>query len=102
MGRHHLFPRAYLERNGVTERRAINQMANYALLEWPENLDISDDAPEAYVPKIASRFGENAWRTMQDHHALPEGWDTMPYEAFLDARRKLMADVIRRGYEQLL
>lgn len=100
--RHHLFPRAYLERNGVTERRAINQMANYALLEWPENLDISDDAPAVYVPKIAARFEEQDWRTMQAHHALPEGWENMSYEVFLDARRKSMAHVIRRGYEQLL
>ncbi|WP_372922347.1 DUF262 domain-containing protein [Roseovarius sp.] len=100
--RHHLFPRAYLERNGVTERRAINQMANYALLEWPENLDISDDAPDVYVPEIARRFGEDDWRAMQKHHALPEGWATMRYEEFLDARRQLMAGVIRLGYEQLL
>lgn len=100
--RHHLFPRAHLERNGVTERRAINQMANYALLEWPENLDISDDAPDVYVSEIARRFGEDDWRAMQYHHALPEGWESMPYEAFLNARRRLMAGIIRRGYERLL
>lgn len=99
--RHHLFPRAYLERNGVTERRAINQMANYALLEWPENIDISDDAPEVYVPKIAARFNEEDWKIMQEHHALPEDWATMSYVDFLDARRKLMAGIIRRGYRQL-
>lgn len=100
--RHHLFPRAYLERNGITERRAINQLANYALLEWPENLDISDDAPDVYVPKIAARFGEEELRTMQECHALPDGWETMAYEDFLDSRRKLMAGIIRRGYEKLL
>ena len=36
--RHHLFPRAWLEREGINDRRLVNQMANYALLEWPENL----------------------------------------------------------------
>ena len=100
--RHHLFPRAYLERQGIKERRAVNQVANYALLEWPENLDISDDAPEIYVPKIAARFGDEDWRSMQRHHALPEGWECMCYNEFLDARRKLMASIIRQGYEKLL
>lgn len=100
--RQHLFPRAYLERNGITERRAINQMANYALLEWPENLDISDDAPDVYVPKIAARFGEADWRAMQEHHASPAGLATMRYEDFLYDRRKLMAGIIRKGYEKLL
>ena len=100
--RHHLFPRAYLERKGITERRAINQMANYALLEWPENIDISDDAPEVYVPEIASRFSKEDWCSMREHHALPDSWSTMPYEKFLDARRKLMAAVVRKGYEKLL
>lgn len=100
--RHHLFPRAYLERNGVTERRAINQLANYALLEWPDNLDISDADPKDYVPEIEERFGENEWRAMHEHHALPESWQTMDYGDFLDARRKLMAGIIRRGYDQLL
>lgn len=100
--RHHLFPRAYLERNGVTERRAINQMANYALLEWPDNLDISDDDPQDYVPEVAKRFSEKDWNAMHEHHALPECWERMSYDDFLDARRKLMAGIIRRGYEQLL
>lgn len=39
--RHHLFPRAWLEREGEEDRKIINQMANYALLEWPDNIDIS-------------------------------------------------------------
>lgn len=100
--RHHLFPRAYLERSGITERRSINQMANYALLEWPDNLSISDEAPSDYVPRIAERFSENDWSAMQEFHALPADWQSMNYEEFLDARRKLMAAIIRQGYEKLL
>jgi len=100
--RHHLFPRAFLERNGVTERRAINQMANHALLEWPDNLDISDGDPKHYVPKIAERFSQKDWNDMHAHHALPMGWEDMDYGTFLEARRTLMAAIIRRGYEQLL
>ena len=54
--RHHLFPRAWLERQGIDDLKKINQLANFALLEWPENIDISDTPPAEYVPEIQPRF----------------------------------------------
>ena len=99
--RHHLFPRAWLEQQGVQDMKQINQMANFALLEWPENLDISDSPPSEYVPQIRARFGPGDWKNMQEFHALPECWETMSYPVFLDQRRKLMAAIIRRGFETL-
>jgi len=99
--RHHLFPRAWLERQGVEDLKRINQVANFALLEWPENIDISDKPPSEYVPQILPRFQPEEWKRMHEHHALPEGWNTMPYEVFLVERRKLMAAVIRKGFESL-
>ena len=35
-------------------------------------------------------------------HALPEGWETMPYQAFLKKRRELMAVLIRDAYKKLV
>lgn len=99
--RHHLFPRAWLERSGVKDLKAINQMANFALLEWPENISIGDDPPAKYVPKLRERFDDHIWKTMCDSHALPHGWESMSYEQFLPARRALMASIIRRGFETL-
>lgn len=99
--RHHLFPRAWLERAGITERPQINQMANYALLEWPDNIDISDTAPRDYVPALRERFAADEWERMADLHALPSGWETLDYDDFLAARCRLMASVIRRGFETL-
>jgi hypothetical protein len=99
--RHHLFPRAWLEKQGETDLRVINQMANYALLEWPENIAISDNPPSVYVPKIRSRFDNDDWQRMHDLQALPEGWEAMAYSDFLQARRRLMAAIIRRGFETL-
>ena len=100
--RHHLFPRAWLQKQGVDDLKAINQLANYALLEWPDNIQISDDPPASYVPQIRARFGEDEWRCMQELHALPEGWEQMDYDEFLVARRGLMADIVRRGFETLI
>lgn len=99
--RHHLFPKAHLAAQGLEDRRLINQMANFALLEWPDNIDISDEAPSGYVPKVMSRFDEAAWAQMLKDHAMPHGWELMDYEAFLLARRGLMADIIHQGFRVL-
>ena len=99
--RHHLFPRAWLAREGIDDRRLVNQMANYALLEWPENLDIRDKPPIEYVAAIKPRFSHDAWAQMRELHALPEDWQEMDYADFLEQRRHLMADIIRRGFESL-
>jgi hypothetical protein len=100
--RHHLFPRAWLEKQGITDLKLINQIANQALLEWPDNLAISDEAPAVYATKIRGRFADAEWATMHDLHALPEGWENLDYSVFLDQRRKLMAGVIRRGFQTLV
>jgi hypothetical protein len=99
--RHHLFPRGWLEKGGEKDLKIINQMANYALLEWPENIAISDDPPDEYVPRIRDRFSDGDWDLMLQLHALPDSWDHMDYPVFLVERRKLMAAIIRRGFETL-
>jgi hypothetical protein len=99
--RHHLFPRAWLERQGVEDLKLINQMANFALMECPENIAISDEAPNEYLPPLRARSSPAEWRTMHEFHALPEQWELMPYPDFLAARRKLMAHIIRRGFDTL-
>jgi hypothetical protein len=99
--RHHLFPRAWLERHEVKDLKRINQLANFALLEWPDNIEISDGPPTEYVPEIRSRFTPEDWQRMHEYHALPANWHEMPYDKFLIERRKLMAAIIRRGFESL-
>jgi len=101
--RHHLFPRRYLNKvlniNGL---RDTNQIANYALLEWDDNIGISDGPPSDYWPVYANRFNEEELKTMMLWHALPEQWHNMSYDEFLVARRPLIAAVIRQGYERLV
>jgi hypothetical protein len=99
--RHHLFPKNYLKKLGVTNTQETNQIANYALVEWADNIDISDLSPAEYLPKYAERFSTDELRDMYYWHALPEDWEQMSYQTFLAERRKLMARVIRKGFEQL-
>jgi len=100
--RHHLFPKKYLARQGITETRDTNQIANYALVEWSDNIEISGMSPSKYVPKYTQRFDNNELRKMYFWHALPHNWEKMDYRGFLEERRKLMAQVIRRAFEKLL
>jgi len=101
LDKHHLFPRAYLEREFGLELRQINQIANLAYLEYVENIGVSDSAPSEYVPKLRSRFSDAEYERMCDLNALPLGWEKMRYDEFLVERRKRMADIIRRGFEAL-
>jgi hypothetical protein len=100
--RHHLFPRQYLKGKGVESVRDINQIANYALVEWDDNIAISDAPPGQYWPKYAERFDPDTLAAMMRWHALPSDWWTLGYDSFLVARRPLIADVIRQGYQKLV
>lgn len=99
--RHHLFPRQYLKRAGIQDYHDTNQVANFALVEWKDNIDISDQPPSEYAPKYEKLFSEDEISRMYEFHALPERWYQMPYADFLAERRKRMAAIIRRGFEHL-
>jgi len=99
--RHHLFPRGYLRTLGLTSTRDTNQIANFALVEWSDNIDISDKSPAEYFPKYAARFTQQELDEMMYWHALPKGWEKMEYPEFLEARRKGIARVIREGFLKL-
>lgn len=99
--RHHLFPKAYLTKLNIKGTRETNQIANYALVEWADNIAISDHPPAEYFPRYAQRFSGEELAKMYYWHALPEGWEHLDYYAFLDARRKRLAQVIQDGFSQL-
>ena len=100
--RHHLFPRKYLQRIGVREKRLINQVANYALVEWSDNIKISDRAPSDYVPELEKRFASDELQRMYDWHGLPSNWYELDYEDFLKERRRRIALIIKSGFERLV
>lgn len=98
--KHHLFPKAYLKAKGYTDAK-INQMANYAYIDWKDNMDILDDAPDIYYPVICQSMTKEQICAMEEENALPHGWEQMPYEAFLIERRKLMAAKIKAAFDVL-
>jgi hypothetical protein len=94
---HHLFPRAYLGTLGITERKQVNQIANFALLEWPDNIKVGASPPGNYAQALDVKLSE----ADRFHHALPPAWWTLPYEEFLDRRRGLMGVVVKAAWERL-
>ena len=99
--RHHLFPRGHLATLGVTNTRDVNQIANYAYVDWSDNVQISDQAPEHYMPPLKERFTAADLAHMYRYHALPNGWESMDYREFLASRRERIARMIREGYMRL-
>jgi len=102
--RHHLFPRQHLRKRGITDSKQINQIANLALVDWHDNIAISDQAPAAYWPhEIAAKpqLDTDSLTRQRYWHALPENWQTMAYANFLSSRRRLMAQVTRDAFARL-
>lgn len=112
---HHIFPKAYLKRNGVETRGRYNQVANYTYLDTQVNKAISDDAPYEYfnvileqckskTPQIGNIMDENELYVNLAENAIPAEVVHMKvedYDAFLVNRRKMMAEMIEKYYKAL-
>ncbi|WP_027422402.1 GmrSD restriction endonuclease domain-containing protein [Lachnobacterium bovis] len=112
---HHLFPKKYLMKNGITNKSLYNQIANYAYLQTEINIKISDDAPNEYMSVVLGQIetGQGVYggitnmvelKKNLEMNCIPEGFESMTiddYPRFLDARRKLMAKKIKAYYESL-
>lgn len=99
--KHHIFPKHYLEKIGITSDRDRNQLANFTYLDYNTNIDISDDAPALYIERFKGKFGEDSFAKHLADNAIPMGFEHMNYFEFLEERRKLMAGIIKKAYQKL-
>lgn len=99
--RHHLFPKAYLASIGITGTTRTNQIANFAFMEWADNIAISDAKPSEYFPAYFSKLPPADQERARFWHALPPEWEDMDYFDFLRDRRKRMARVVEKGFDRL-
>ena len=112
---HHIFPKAYLKKNGVDAKGRYNQVANYTYLDTQVNKAISDDAPAVYFATVLHQCDtKNAVignitdakaldQNMVDNALPPEivSMTIEKYDEFLNMRRHLMARMIEDYYKQL-
>lgn len=99
--RHHLFPKAYLKRKGITAGRQVNAIANMAFVDWPENLRIGADDPAEYWPAMTAAIPKERLERQRHHHALPQGWEQLDFDTFLERRRSRIAQVVKSGLATL-
>lgn len=87
---HHVFPRAYLKKQGVTDSKSINALANFCFLTKNTNLRIRDRAPEDYfrdVEELQPGALESQWIPMDENL-----WRAENYRDFLTERQRLLAN----------
>ncbi|MCY3630922.1 MAG: DUF262 domain-containing protein [Bacteroidota bacterium] len=112
--RHHVFPRRYLMKQGLTRGR-YNQIANYVMTQSEINIAISDTPPKIFFPKLLEQIngGKARYGGIRDRAKLEENFrqnclplsllnGTVPdYNKFLVIRRKLMAQKIKYWFKSL-
>ena len=76
-------------------------IANYTYIDYATNIVISDRPPIEYVSEFRAKLGEEEYRRTCRENALPENFESLDYPTLLTERRKLMAGIIRQGYERL-
>lgn len=99
--KHHIFPKHYLETIGIESDRDRNQLANFTYLDYSTNIDISDDAPALYIDRFKAKFDDSVYAKHLADNAIPMGFENMDYFEFLEKRRNLMANIIRKAYNKL-
>lgn len=112
---HHIFPKKYLQKNGINNRKDYNQIANYVYTQSEINIKIKDDAPCDYMARMKEQVaGEGSFYggiySMEDlqknleENCVPIEFmdmDVFDFQVFLDERRNKMAAYIRKHYEGL-
>ena len=112
---HHIFPKKYLQKNGVNNRKDYNQIANYVYIQSEINIRISDTAPCKYMEKMVEQvdggglayggiMSEEDLKKNLAENCVPEEFirmDIWDYPIFLEKRRALMAQYIRDYYKSL-
>jgi uncharacterized protein with ParB-like and HNH nuclease domain len=109
---HHIYPKAYLMKNGYASKNMYNKLANYVYLHDQVNKKISDLAPEAYMAKVrefTGAFGneihnpDELARNLKDNAIPPvvENGNMLNYLDFLKERQQLMALKVKEFYSKL-
>ena len=112
---HHIFPKKYLQKNGLNNRGQYNQIANYVYMQSEINIKISDKSPDQYFNELIAQCneGEVKYGAIDNIEELNMnlGENCIPlevfnmninnYNEFLELRRRLMAEKIKEYYYKL-
>jgi hypothetical protein len=97
---HHLFPKNYLVKNGVTNEEA-NKRANFVVLDYETNIAISDREPNVYLNEFKTKIGETEFAESLKNNAIPENVIDLGYAEFIEQRKPLMSDLIKQAWNKI-
>lgn len=111
---HHLFPKKYLTKHNFNQK-LYNQVANFVYTEQATNIKIGMMPPNDYIAKVREEIKKEQYNicTIDSEQLLKDNLkqndiplsfidsDMNSYESFLKERRVLMAQKIKKYYEQL-
>jgi len=112
---HHIFPKGYLQKNGITDKTKYNQIANYTYFDTQTNISVGEKPPCEYFrtvfvqcetkdPKIGNITDIEILKENLRVNCIPENiveMDFSHYEDFLLERRKMIAMKIKQFYDNL-
>ena len=108
-----LFPKIYLEKNGITSKELYGQVANCIYMDKAVKTALKRKAPVDYLPKMEeaeeTKLGQEVFTREEimaslEANAIPAETSDMivaDFEEFLYLRRKAMADKIYTYYKAL-
>ena len=103
--RHHIFPKNYLKSELNLKQVDFNQIANMIYIDYHVNIRISDMPPHEYWDVVLEECSEYTRDFVRKNYTeaydLPFEFWKMDYSEFLDKRRKLMAESIRKFFYKL-
>jgi hypothetical protein len=94
---HHIFPKAHLERNGVSKDKA-NIHLNICMLNLTNNREISDKNPSDYFLMVEDRLGTHLDEVLNSNYINHEAFKaakSSDYEKFIAEREKELAKEIK-------
>lgn len=112
---HHIFPKDYLVKSGINDKRRYNQIANYVLMQSEVNIQVGNKAPKDYFSILQQQIDSNETRyggiisndELKNNlcdNCIPNEISSMSYheyEEFLIMRRKLMASRMKDYFNNL-
>ncbi len=112
---HHIFPKKYLQNNGINDKAKYNQIANFTYFDTLNNISVGDKAPCEYFGIVLNQcidkkciYGDidnkDALLRNLNINCIPldiVSMDFSHYDEFLFERRKLMAAKIKDYYYSL-
>ena len=100
--RDHLFDKIRLGNLGIRDTRKMNQIANYTYIEWPHHVPLSERRLTQHLSDLKQKISQAELLRMYNFHALPQDWENMEFQRFLEIRRDMMAEIIREGYQKII